>query len=566
MENITMLHLKLVQSNQNYTREEARKAMCLSQESFSTYFANYAPMQAELVTVGKKRVVYPGDVLNRRIQQLARNKIAVCTNISQDAANTNVQKQHIVPNQTANNNLYKLTNFITYGKQEHVFEKNTKYTKIIDQLPTEIVNFNPNITYNGFAVIEASYVYYDWKLVSDSKLVHQILSQAGSLVGYHVDQLFINDKKKQLIAFTTPYLAQDLWRNCKLVGEMEMVTQQNTTKSGLHIINPLGNLKHKKPLFMVKPPVTLQTIIAKSMLSDDYSQITEHPQNIIDIYHQLHIYGNLLSPVYSYYYINAVIKYLNLKNFALLNKSDDISSKQHKLLDETIANCDYLGKNNSNFNKPNFYQGDQSVDYTVLQQAELLNQALYNWNAMWQTQSNLEKKYQLAANQLKQTNVIDNALFMMLSTLHSIEKCRQLDSFQLNKLLYDLPDLTMQFDFLDNQLLPEQQQKVNQLLKDKTTLNQFLPKLDNLLKKYKITGKLTDKQLNHVQKLLLPTQLVKNTNYNYLYLDSLAFCSMISVINNAINNNADLKAKYQKRIPDIVDDFLNTINEQIVNN
>ena len=164
-QNITMLHLKLVQSNQNYTREEARKAMCLSQESFSTYFANYAPMQAELVTVGKKRVVYPGDVLNRRIQQLARNKIAVCTNISQDAANTNVQKQHIVPNQTANNNLYKLTNFITYGKQEHVFEKNTKYTKIIDQLPTEIVNFNPNITYNGFAVIEASYVYYDFRLV-----------------------------------------------------------------------------------------------------------------------------------------------------------------------------------------------------------------------------------------------------------------------------------------------------------------------------------------------------------------------------------------------------------------
>lgn len=559
-----MLHLKLVQTNQNYTREEACKAMELSQESFSTYFANYAPMQAELVTVGKKRVIYPGDVLNRRIQQLIRHKIAICTNAKQDDENTNMQKLPIVLNQPENDNLYKLTNFITYGKQEHVFEKNAKYTKVIDQLPTEIVNFNPKITYNSFAVTNASYVDYDWKLVEDSQLVRQILSQAGSLIGYQVKQLFINDKKKQLIAFTTPYLAQDLWNNCKLVGEL--AAQQNTTKSGLHIINPIENFKHKKPLFTVKPPITAQTLTAKLMLSHDNSQIAEHPQNIIDIYHQLHIYGNLLSPVYSYYYISAVIKYLNHKNFELLNKSDEISIQQHKLLDDTIANCDYLSKNNSNFNQPKFYQGEQAIDYAILQQAELLNQALYNWNEMWQTSSNLDKKYQLATKQLKQANVIDNAIFLMISNLHSIEECRKLDSFKLNQLLYDLPDLTEQFDVLDNQLLPEQQQKANQLLKDKTTLKKFLAKLDNLLKKYQITGKLTDKQLSHVQKLLLPTQFAQNTSYNYLYFDALAFCSMISIVNNAIKNDTKLETKYQKQIPDIVDDFLNTIDAQIANN
>lgn len=239
---------------------------------------------------------------------------------------------------------------------------------------------------------------------------------------------------------------------------------------------------------------------------------------------------------------------------------------QHKLLDDTIANCDYLGKNNSNFNQPKFYQGEQAIDYTILQQAELLNQALYNWNEMWQTSSNLDKKYQLATKQLKQANVIDNAIFLMISNLHSIEECRKLDSFKLDQLLYDLPDLTEQFDVLDNQLLPEQQKKANQLLKDKTTLKKFLAKLDNLLKKYKITGKLTDKQLSHVQKLLLPTQFVQNTSYNYLYFDALAFCSMISIVNNAITNDTKLETKYQKQIPDVVDDFLNTIDAQIANN
>ena len=104
-----MLHLKLVQNNRTYTREEARKIMGLSQESFSTYFASYGPMQADLINVGKKRVAYPGDVLNRRIQQLVSSRIAICDDLQKPLTQTNTIDSQIKSPHKDN----RLTNQVT---------------------------------------------------------------------------------------------------------------------------------------------------------------------------------------------------------------------------------------------------------------------------------------------------------------------------------------------------------------------------------------------------------------------------------------------------------------------
>ena len=144
-----MLHLKLVQNNQTYTREEARKIMGLSQESFSTYFASYGPMQADLINVGKKRVAYPGDVLNRRIQQLVSSRIAICDDLQKPLTQHNTIDSQIKSPNKDDNCKYTLTNFVTYGINENTFDvKKPKYTRIIDQLPNESVTFDPSVTYN----------------------------------------------------------------------------------------------------------------------------------------------------------------------------------------------------------------------------------------------------------------------------------------------------------------------------------------------------------------------------------------------------------------------------------
>lgn len=61
-----MLKINKVDSTKIYTRQEATKAMGISNDSFSKYFAN---SDAQLVQVGK-RVKYSGELLNQQIDQV----------------------------------------------------------------------------------------------------------------------------------------------------------------------------------------------------------------------------------------------------------------------------------------------------------------------------------------------------------------------------------------------------------------------------------------------------------------------------------------------------------------
>lgn len=61
-----MLKIKKVDSTKIYTRQEATKAMGISNDSFSKYFAN---SDAQLVQMGK-RVKYSGELLNQQIDQV----------------------------------------------------------------------------------------------------------------------------------------------------------------------------------------------------------------------------------------------------------------------------------------------------------------------------------------------------------------------------------------------------------------------------------------------------------------------------------------------------------------
>ena len=61
-----MLKINKVDSTKIYTRQEATKAMGISNDSFSKYFAN---SDAQLVQVGK-RVKYSGELLNQYIDQI----------------------------------------------------------------------------------------------------------------------------------------------------------------------------------------------------------------------------------------------------------------------------------------------------------------------------------------------------------------------------------------------------------------------------------------------------------------------------------------------------------------
>lgn len=548
-----MLHLKLVQNNQTYTREEARKIMGLSQESFSTYFASYGPMQADLINVGKKRVAYPGDVLNRRIQQLVSSRIATCDDLQKSLPQTNNIDSQIKSLNKDDNCKYTLTNFVTYGINENTFDvKKPKYTKIIDQLPNESVIFDPSVTYNKYVFDNASYITDDWQLIDDAKLVRQVFSQAGSLVGYDVTQLFINNKTKQLIAFSKPYLAQEISNYCDYAGTLAV--RDELPKNNLKITNMLNSMlgnKVKKPLFTVVPPTQVP-----NCLFDQARTFSLH--------NQLQAYGHLLPRLFSTYYINATIKYLSSKNFDLINIADAISLSQHHLYDNMIAMCDYAKNTSADFNRPHFYQGTLDVDYNALKQAEILNRALYKWNAMWQQRSLIDDAYNNAKKQLHHLDdPVSNDVFSTICTLKDIENIKKSDTFNQNALLDDLPDLSTQPDILPDMLMGDLRKKANKLLKSDTFLNKFLKKLNSVLAKYKIKGELTAKQKEKMRKLLLSMQLVENTNFNYLAEEALIFQSLMTIINNNIEQNNNLKVQYQKQIPDIVETFINDLNHTL---
>lgn len=548
-----MLHLKLVQNNRTYTREEARKIMGLSQESFSTYFASYGPMQADLINVGKKRVAYPGDVLNRRIQQLVSSRIAICDDLQKPLTQTNNIDSQIKSPHKDNSCKYTLTNFVTYGINENTFDvKKPKYTKIIDQLPNESVIFDPSVTYNKYVFDNASYITDDWQLIDDAKLVRQVFSQAGSLVGYDVTQLFINNKTKQLIAFSKPYLAQEISNYCDYAGTLAV--RDELPKNNLKITNMLNSMlgnKVKKPLFTVVPPTQVP-----NCLFDQARTFSLH--------NQLQAYGHLLPRLFSTYYINATIKYLSSKNFDLINIADAISLSQHHLYDNMIAMCDYAKNTSADFNRPHFYQGTLDVDYNALKQAEILNRALYKWNAMWQQRSLIDDAYNNAKKQLHHLDdTVSNDVFSTICTLKDIENIKKSDTFNQNALLDDLPDLSTQPDILPDMLMGDLRKKANKLLKSDTFLNKFLKKLNSVLAKYKIKGELTAKQKEKMRKLLLSMQLVENTNFNYLAEEALIFQSLMTIINNNIEQNNNLKVQYQKQIPDIVETFINDLNHTL---
>lgn len=61
-----MLKINKVDSTKIYTRQEATKALGISNDSFSKYFAN---SNAQLVQIGK-RVKYSGELLNQQIDQI----------------------------------------------------------------------------------------------------------------------------------------------------------------------------------------------------------------------------------------------------------------------------------------------------------------------------------------------------------------------------------------------------------------------------------------------------------------------------------------------------------------
>ena len=63
-----------------------------------------------------------------------------------------------------------------------------------------------------------------------------------------------------------------------------------------------------------------------------------------------------------------------------------------------------------------------------------------------------------------------------------------------------------------------------------------------------------------MRKLLLSMQLVENTNFNYLAEEALIFQSLMTIVNNNIDQNNNLKVQYQKQIPDIVKTFINDLN------
>ena len=549
-----MLHLKLVQNNQTYTREEARKIIGLSQESFSTYFASYGPMQADLINVGKKRVAYPGDVLNRRIQQLVSSRIAICDDLQKPLTQTNNIDSQIKSPHKNNSCKYTLTNFVTYGINANTFDvKKPKYTRIIDQLPNESVIFDPKVTYNKYVFDNASYITHDWQLIDDAELVRQVFSQAGSLVGYDVTQLFINNKTKQLIAFSKPYLAQEISNYCDYAGKLAV--RDELPKNNLRITNMLLNSmlsnKVKKPLFTVVPPTQVPNCIFDQART-------------FSLHNQLQAYGHLLPRLFSTYYINATIKYLSSKNFDLINKADALSLSQHHLYDNMIAMCDYAKNTSADFNRPHFYQDTLDVDYNALKQAEILNRALYKWNAMWQQRSLIDDAYNNAKKQLHHLDdPVSNDVFLTICTLKDIENITKSDTFNQNALLDDLPDLNTQPDILPDVLMGDLRKKANKLLKDDTFLNKFLKKLNSVLDKYKIKGELTAKQKEKIRKLLLSMQLVENTNFNYLAEEALIFQSLMTIINNNIEQNNNLKVQYQKQIPDIVETFINDLNHTL---
>ena len=548
-----MLHLKLVQNNQTYTREEARKIMGLSQESFSTYFASYGPMQADLINVGKKRVAYPGDVLNRRIQQLVSSRIAICDDLQKPLTQTNNIDSQIKSPHKNNSCKYTLTNFVTYGINENTFDvKKPKYTRIIDQLPNESVIFDPSVTYNKYVFDNASYITDDWQLIDDAELVRQVFSQAGSLVGYDVTQLFINNKTNQLIAFSKPYLAQEISNYCDYAGKLAV--RDELPKNNLRITNMLNSMlgnKVKKPLFTVVPPTQVPNCIFDQART-------------FSLHNQLQAYGHLLPRLFNTYYINATIKYLSSKNFDLINKADALALSQHHLYDNMIAMCDYAKNTSADFNRPHFYQGTLDVDYNALKQAEILNRALYKWNAMWQQRSLIDDAYNNAKKQLHHLDdPVSNDVFLTICTLKDIENIKKSDTFNQNALLDDLPDLSTQPDILPDVLMGDLRKKANKLLKDDTFLNKFLKKLNSVLAKYEIKGELTAKQKEKMRKLLLSMQLVENTNFNYLAEEALIFQSLMTIVNNNIEQNNNLKVQYQKQLPDIVETFINDLNHTL---
>ena len=58
-------------------------------------------------------------------------------------------------------------------------------------------------------------------------------------------------------------------------------------------------------------------------------------------------------------------------------------------------------------------------------------------------------------------------------------------------------------------------------------------------------------------------QLVENTNFNYLAEEALIFQSLMTIINNNIEQNNNLKVQYQKQLPDIVETFINDLNQTL---
>ena len=144
-----------------------------------------------------------------------------------------------------------------------------------------------------------------------------------------------------------------------------------------------------------------------------------------------------------------------------------------------------------------------------------------------------------------------------------IENIKKSDTFNQNALLDDLPDLSTQPDILPDVLMGDLRKKANKLLKDDTFFNKFLKKLNSVLAKYEIKGELTAKQKEKMRKLLLSMQLVENTNFNYLAEEALIFQSLMTIVNNNIEQNNNLKVQYQKQIPDIVETFINDLNHTL---
>lgn len=539
-----MLHLKLVDENQNYTRTQARQAMNLSEESFSTYFAQYMPMQAQLVQVGKKRVIYPGKALNQRIHQLARNKIAIVDENEQDETKRNTEPNLPLFNIEA----YTLTNFVTYdlNPEKQTFDNYTnQYCKIVDQLPNEQVLFNPLITLNGYSAINASYITPNWQKVEDPELVRQMFTQAGTLVGYYVKQLFINTKEKKLIAFTVPYLAKDTIdyanNNKQIVNNFDPSAKMlnSMVKSALCVINPTSKALNNQPI--------------KHFPSDEL----------------IKTYNNLIPRAYGYAYINAVIAYLGVKQFDLAKLNAEQDNGKADFLSDVRSIFDYAKSQGNCFYQPRFYQGDLTIDYSLMNTAQKISTALFDWNQMWERPSEISNLHRLAQRDLhSDKNINDdwlNAILAYVSELCGLENLSMEYKFNHAEMLEMLPDLNDNFDkIIKNSLMYNTEQKqVQKCLQNQQYVTKFKHDLNKLLVKYNIDGQLTNGEEKQLSTLLLPMQMRPDCKYDKLAENGLLFCALGQVIKANLKKDNKLAQQYQKHVPEIIKDYLKNINLEI---